>query len=49
MPRPEERNQENVEFEECSGNTNNNIIIVGTLGGITRKLDDWVGKLGITL
>ena len=25
------------------------IIIVGTLGGITRKLGDWVGKLGITL
>lgn len=24
MPRPVERNYENVEFEECSGNTNNN-------------------------
>jgi len=25
------------------------IIIVGTLGGITRKLGDWVAKLGITV
>ena len=24
-------------------------IIVGALGGLTRKLGDWVGKLGITL
>ena len=24
-------------------------IIVGALGGLTRKLGDWVGKLGISL
>ena len=24
-------------------------IIVGALGGVTRKLGDWFGKLGITL
>ena len=24
-------------------------IIVGTLGGVTRKLSNWFGKLGITL
>ena len=41
-----ERNYENVEFEMCLGNTFN---IVGTHGGLTRKLGNWVGKLGITL
>ena len=25
------------------------IIIVGALGGVTRKLGNWVAKLGITL
>ena len=47
MPRPVERNYENVEFEECSGNTNNNYCWHSS--GITRKLGDWVAKPGITL